>query len=84
VAVSRDRLALATDKLTGAMDEVSMLRDELSSRESALTLVNAELVKVRRYTEQLTTNYQTALQKYDTEQSDDHLLQQHIAWEHSL
>ena len=63
------RVALATDKLAGATDEVRMLRDELASRDGALTLVNAELTRVRRHTEQLNSNYQTALQKYDNQQS---------------
>ena len=68
--MSRDSVALATDKLAGATEEVRMLRDELSSRDSAVMRLNAELDRIRRHTEQLNSNYQMALQKYDvTDQS---------------
>jgi len=64
-------VALAVDMSGGATDEVQLLRDELSSRENALTLVNAELERVRRHTEQLNKRYQTALEKYDSQQLVD-------------
>ena len=69
MSVSRDSVALATDKLAGATEEVRMLRDELASRDSAVMRLNAELDRIRRHTEQLNSNYQMALQKYDTDQS---------------
>jgi len=62
-------VALAMDKSAGAADEVKMLRDQLSSRDSALMLANNELETVRRQIDQLNQKYQTALQKYDTQQS---------------
>jgi len=61
-------VALAMDKTSGATDEVKMLRAELASRDSALAMVNTELNRLRRHTEQLNRKYQTALQKYDHQQ----------------
>jgi len=61
-------VALAVDKSSGVTDEVKLLKDQLASRDSALTLANTELEAVRRQIEHLNRKYQTALQKYDTQQ----------------
>jgi len=62
-------VAVSVDKLSGAADEVRLLRDQLAGRDAALTLAHGELDAVRRQVEQLNHNYQTALSKYDNQQS---------------
>jgi len=61
-------VALAMDKAGGMTDEVQMLKVQLSSRDKALTMANSELDAVRQQIAQLNRKYQTALQKYDTQQ----------------
>ena len=68
VCVCVASVALSTDRLSGAVDEARMLRQELNCRDDAVRQLTSEMDRLRRHSEQLNSNYQTALIKYSDEQ----------------